>query len=259
LRLPYRLLNRALKAAGKIPSGALKLRNVHFVSQYLKDDALRAGKPVAGAEVIYPGIYPDRFPYKTESNNPPRRLLYAGQVGRYKGVHTAIEALNILVNQWGYRSLELTIVGGSRSPQYVEELHRAVKHFGLEKHVQFVERVPREHLSPIYREHDLLVFPSVVEEGFGNVILEAFSSGLPVVGTATGGSAEILQHGVNGLVFPKEDAWGCASQIKGLLDDHELFETLRKNARAAVETNFCFQRMIDSIEDSLKRILAANR
>jgi glycosyltransferase involved in cell wall biosynthesis len=259
LRLPYRLLNRALKAAGKIPSCTLNLRNVHFVSHYLKGDALRAGKPVAGAEVIHSGVDPDRFPYKRESHSHPRRLLYAGQVVRHKGVHTAIEALSILVNQWRYPSLQLTIVGGSRSPQYIEELHRAVKCFGLEKHVEFVGRVPREHLASIYKQHDLLVFPSVIDEGFSMVILEAFSSGLPVVATATGGSAEILQHGVNALVFPKEDAWGCASQIKSLLDDHELFETLRKNARAAVETKFHFQHMIDMIEDSLERILAANR
>ena len=259
LRLPCRLLNGALRAAGKIPSGALELRNVHFVSQFLKEDALRAGKPVADAEVIHSGIDPDRFPYKKESNTAPRRLLYVGQVGRHKGVHTAIEALDILVNQWGYRSLELTIVGGSRVPQYVEELHRAVKRLGLEKHVQFVERVPREHLPPIYQQHDLLVFPPAWGEPFGLVILEAFSSGLPVVATGTGGSAEILQHGVNALVFPKEDARGCATQIKSLLDDHALFETLRRNARTAVETKFHFQRMIDMIEGSLERILAANR
>jgi len=257
LRLPYRLLNGALRAAGKIPSGALNLRNVHFTSHYLKDHALRAGKPVAGAEVIHSAINPDRFPYKIEPSTPARRLLYAGQVARHKGVHTAVEALSILVNQWEYRSLELTIVGASRSPQYLEEMHRAVKCFGLEKHVLFAGHVPREHLPHIYRQHDLLVFPSVKDEPFGLVILEAFSSGLPVVGTATGGSAEILQHGVNALVFPKEDASACASQIKRLLDDHELFETLRKNARAAVETKFSFPRMIDRVEDSFHRILAA--
>lgn len=256
LRLPHRLLKSGLKAVSNIPSGALTLPNVHFVSHYLKDHALRAGKPVAGAEVIHWGIDPDRFPYKGESSTAPRRLLYAGQVVPHKGVHTAIEALSILVNQWRYPSLHLTIVGGGSSPQYVEELHRAVKWFGLEKHVQFVGQVPREHLVSIYKEHDVLVSPSVIDEGFGLVILEAFSSGLPVVATAAGGSAEILEHGVNALVFPKEDAWGCASQIKSLLDDTELFETLRKNARRAVETRFRFQRMMDTIEDSLKRIVA---
>jgi glycosyltransferase involved in cell wall biosynthesis len=258
LRLAQRLLKPALRAAGKIPSRALTLPNVHFVSHYLKDHALRAGKPVTRAEVIHSGIDPERFPYKGEFHTPPRRLLYVGQVVRHKGVHTAIEALSILVNQWRYPSLQLTIVGGSLLPQYVEELHRAVECSALEEHVQFVRQVPRDHLPSIYKEHDVLVFPSVIDEGFPRVILEAFSSGLPVVATATGGSSEILQHGVNALVFPKEDAGRCATQIKTLLDDHELFQTLRKNARRALETKFRFQRMIDTIEDSLKRISAMN-
>jgi glycosyltransferase involved in cell wall biosynthesis len=245
----------ALSLVGMIPSGELKLQNVHFASLYLKQVATAAGKDVSDAKVIHWGIDVGRFPYRPLPKEP-RRILYAGQVMRHKGVGTAIEAMNIVVNANRRRDVELTIVGGSLVPSYVTGLRRLTATYGLQQHVDFAGPVPREQMPSVYQEHDILVFPSTWDEPFSIGLLEAFSSGLAVVGTATGGSAEILQDGFNALVFPREDGHACAERILRLLDNTELFESIRQNARHTVETNFCLQRQIDAIEESLQRIAA---
>jgi glycosyltransferase involved in cell wall biosynthesis len=247
----------AFRLVGMIPSGELKLQHVHFASLYLKRVAMAAGKDVSGAEVIHWGIDAGRFPYRPLLREP-RRILYAGQIVPHKGVRTAIEAMSILVNANGRRDVRLTIVGGSLSPSYVAELRELTVACGLQQHVEFAGPVPREQMPSVYQAHDILVFPSTWDEPFSIGLLEALSSGLAVVGTATGGSAEILRDGFNALVFPREDGRACAERILRMLDNTELFQNIRQNGRRTVEMEFCLQRMIDAIEDSLGRIAAGN-
>ena len=71
------------------------------------------------------------------------------------------------------------------------------------------------------------------------------SSGLAVVGTNTGGTTEILRDEVNALIFPKEDAEACATQIKRLTGDAELFSKIRLNGRQTVESQFRLEGMVD--------------
>jgi glycosyltransferase involved in cell wall biosynthesis len=237
------------------PLGDLKLEHVQFVSLYLQKAAMAAGKKVAQAEVIHWGIDIGRFPYQSLSREP-RRILYAGQLVPHKGVQTAIEAMNVVVNNHGRRDVRLTIVGGSQRPNYVAELRGLRDRYGLQQHVEFAGPVPREQLPSIYQAHDILVFPSAWEEPFSIGLLEALSNGLAVVGTATGGSAEILEDGLNALVFPREDAQACAARVLCLLDDLELLEKIRQNGRRTVERRFCFKNMVDKIEHSLCDIVA---
>ena len=231
------------------------MRYGQFASHYLKQVALQGGKPVANAKVIHWGVNLDQFPYKTVAHNP-KRLLYVGQIVPHKGVHTAIQAMRVLIKEYGCSSVKLTIVGGSLLPDYMSDMRHLVYSYGLQNNVHFTGFVPRERLPQIYQEHDILLFPSVWDEPFAITLLEAMSCGLAVVGTATGGSSEILQHEVNALVFPKEDARTCASHILQLLNDLEFFERIRKNGRRTVEERFRFEDMMDRIESSLCEVVA---
>lgn len=231
--------------------------HVQFASQFLKQDALQAGKPVAQAKVIHWGVDIEQFPCRNPSWTSVKRLLYVGQLVYHKGVHTAIETLKLLEEKYGYQTVEFTIVGGTIIPEYEAHLRKLVRSLGLGKKIRFTGFLPRENLPSIYREHDILIVPSIWDEPFGITILEAMSSGLAVVGTATGGSAEILQHEVNGLVFPKEDAQACAAQIVRLLENRDLFERIRLNGRQTVEQKFRIERTMDMIEQALQEAVSA--
>ena len=246
-RIAWRAIKPILSMYGLLPQKSLNLNRVQFASHYLKRTAEESGKQAANGIVIHWGTDVERFPF---NDSPPgaMRLLYVGQVTSHKGVHTAVEALKLICEQPKFKQATLTIVGG---PDYEGRIARLVSSLGLSGSVSFTGMVARERLPEIYREHDILVFPSVWDEPFSITLLEAMSSGLAVVSTNTGGTPEILIDEMNALIFPKEDARACASQVLRLLTDGRLFESIRREGRRTVEENFRLESMIDKIEASL--------
>jgi len=256
VRIANRSLRSLLKLVGIVATDTLDLRNVQFASHFLKRFAQEAGEAVSDADVIYWGVDDKQFTCKSHGGDV-RRLLFVGQVVAHKGVHTAVEALRILVRDCGHTSLKLTIVGGSSTPEYVSELRQTVQTSGLEDNVEFAGPVSRERLPEVYRAHDVLLFPSIIDEGLGLTLLEGMASGLAVLGTASGGSAEIIEHEITGLVFPKEDAVTCAAHVLRLMQDPELFQRLRENGRRMIETRFRMEEFLARLERSLWRISTA--
>lgn len=251
-----RLLVRAADHAHPGRGERLDLRCVQFASRYLAEECRRAGKAVERAAVVHWGVDTRRFAVR---DGRPRaldrgpRLLYAGQLVPAKGVHTAIEACRLLVATHGMRDATLTIAGGSVRPDYRSRLQSLAREAGLADRIRFTGALARERMPALYHEHDILVFPSIWAEPFSITLLEAMASGLAVVGTATGGSAEILRHGVNALVFPPEDAAACALHVRALVEGPELYERIRAEGLRAVEREFDLARMVDAIERDLQR------
>ena len=249
-KLAWYLLRPLLRASGLCPEGSLDLSHTQFVSRFLKQSAIESGKLATGSEVIHWGIDIDRFSANGVSRDPSK-LLYVGQITAHKGVRTAVETLKLVRERYGRDKATLTVVGG---PDYDGEIERLVRSHGLESYVRFTGLIPRERLPEIYKEHGTLIFPSVWGEPFSITLLEAMSSGLAVVSTNTGGSAELLADGVNALTFPKQDAEACAMQVKRLIDDPQLFNKIRQNGRQTIQSGFRLDTMIDKIEDSLERV-----
>jgi glycosyltransferase involved in cell wall biosynthesis len=254
-----RLLRRAVERAWPAGRGSpLDLRYVQFASRYLKQACLESGGAVDRATVVHWGVDVRRFPYREEDRPlaPGPRLLYAGQVVPSKGVHTAVEATRLLVGERGTRGVRLTITGGSVRPDYLEQLRTVVREAGLSDRVRFTGAVAREEMPALYREHDILIFPSAWAEPFSITLLEAMASGLAVIGTATGGSGEILQHGINALVFSPEESATCAGHVLELVRRPDLHERVRLAARRTIEHDFELGRMVDAVERDLQRAAA---
>jgi glycosyltransferase involved in cell wall biosynthesis len=81
----------------------------------------------------------------------------------------------------------------------------------------FVGRLEGRALSEFYASADLFVFPSATDT-FGNVLLEAMASGVPVIGADVGPTREILAHG-GGITVPRADAGALAEAIEMLAND----------------------------------------
>lgn len=238
-----------LDASGVLPRDKLELGHVQFASDFLKRAALEASADVADAAVIHWGVDLRKFSFN-DRRRAPSKLLYVGQLTDHKGVGTALEAFKLIAEQPRYNNLRLTIVGG---PDYGDRFHRMASELHLGEKVRFTGLIQRDHLPAIYRDHDILLFPSAWDEPFSIALVEAMASGLAIVGTSTGGSSEILEDEVNALVFPRSDAETCASQVTRLLRDVSRFETLRRNARETVEGRFGIEKMVDRIELALKK------
>lgn len=230
---------------------SLKLQNITCISHALKEELLELGVPVNHAQVIHQGIPLDAFPLKDEPGllHKPLRLLFAGQLQPYKGVHTVLEALSQLEQKYGDNRFQLTIAGAGSS-SYEAELKQKAR--SLSK-VEFCGRVQQEELAGIYRNHDILLFPSIWREPFGLVHLEAMASGTPVISTTVGGPAEFLVHENNALTFEAGDAQALARAIRRIQEEPGLARRLAIQARKSVEQDFSLDSYVNRLEVFLQR------
>jgi len=165
--------------------------------------------------VLPPGIEFSDFPGKLRDlAHWSGRLIYVGRLDPRKGIATVIKAVAQLPDA-------VLDVAGDGDPAYRRELADLVESLGLEARVRF-EAVPRAQLSDRYTAADVCVFPSVWEEPFGLVPLEAMACGTPVVATGVGGSAEFLRDEENCLIFAPGDASNLADTIARLGADPPL-------------------------------------
>ncbi len=159
-------------------------------------------------------------------------LLFVGRIQPLKSLDVAVGALAELVqgpNAGGtyvraggsgpVGSAVLVVVGGPSGPHGGEELTRVralVDQLGLEDHVQFVAPQGHEMLSTYYRAADVCVVPSR-SESFGLVALEAGACGIPVVASAVGGLATLIEHGITGYLAEDRDPALYAGFIADIL------------------------------------------
>lgn len=231
------------------PEEPLGLENAIYASRYLKLVACRAGKGVADAKVLHWGVPAAPAGTRNPGSVQAQQILYVGQIVQLKGVHTVVEAVGILRRSYGSTALSLTLVGDAGfCPEYTQRLRAIIARYDIGELVQFAGKVSPDDLSPYYDSHAVLVFPSTWDEPFGITQLEAMSHGLAVVGSATGGSAEILEDEVNSLVFRREDPDDCARQIARLLEDEALRQRVSLGGIESVRTRFNFEAVVLEME-----------
>lgn len=146
-------------------------------------------------------------------------LLYVGRMAPEKDLEVLMDAVRLL-NQRGL-SYRLLMVGDGPSRHKLEQMHL--------DNVVFCGYQRGQDLYDLYASADIFVFPSVTET-FGNVILEAMASGLPVVAAPAGGVEDNLLHGKNGLAFKSGDPQDMAAQIEIMMTQHDLRQALARGA-----------------------------
>ena len=102
---------------------------------------------------------------------------------------------------------------------------------------------------------DCFVLPSLAE-GISNTILEAMASGLPVVATDVGASAELVERGRSGELVPAADAEALATALLGLAADRARAAAMGQAGRRRVENHFSMQAMVAGYQGLYDRLLA---
>jgi glycosyltransferase involved in cell wall biosynthesis len=150
-------------------------------------------------------------------------LLYVGRLVREKDLADLVEAAGILRGR-GTR-FKLVLVGdGPFGPDLRARLPEA----------HFTGYLTGIDLARWYASADLFVFPSTTET-FGNVILEAFASGLPVVGVRASGSRDLIVPGQNGLLARPRNPGDFAEKIRSVLSDPSAHQAMRAGALRTVD------------------------
>lgn len=118
---------------------------------------------------------------------------------------------------------------------------------------RFLGMQSQDQLAACYASADLLLFPSLTET-FGNVTLEALSSGLPVLAFDTAAAAEWVRHGHNGWVVPAGDAPAFVAQAHALATAGERLAGVREAARASV-ADLDWRQIAAQVEGVFVRVL----
>lgn len=176
------------------------------------------------------------------------RVLYAGRVSVEKGLPLLAEAWRIADAALHSRKFhaELVIVGDGPYRAAMEELLRGTR-------TVFLGFRHAEELSMIYAGCDLFAFPSTTDT-LGQVVMEAMSSGLPVLVTDIGGPRELVRDEQTGHVLSARDSQRWAAEITRLVTDSDRRTRMGRAAHESVQPR-SIQRSFDEFWDAHTSLL----
>lgn len=166
----------------------------------------------------------------------PLLLLYVGRIAPEKDIDTLTAIMHALPDPLRSQVHWLVAGDGPRLQQLQDEAPPGVTFLGYQE---------GEELAELYASADLFVFPSSTET-FGNVVLEALASGLPVIGAAAGGVQELVADGRTGRLCEPRQPEAFVRAISELLSSPQQLAAHREAARQAA-----LQRSWDSIFSDL--------
>ena len=171
-------------------------------------------------------------------------LLYVGRLRKIKGVEMLLKALPKVVKK--HPNVRLTIVGNAfygsnRKTRYVNHLYQLAEM--VSEHVKFVPFIPHDQIHFWFQAADIVIVPSIGNEAFGLVNIEAMACGIPVIATNIGGMPEIIQHGYTGfLINPEDGVNELAAYLDQLLSNPPLIKKMGENCVMNVLKNFTWER-----------------
>ncbi|HMJ32990.1 MAG TPA: glycosyltransferase family 4 protein [Baekduia sp.] len=232
-----------------------------YVSDFMRR-ALPSSRP---SSTLLLGIDVDAFatagaPHQALAALEPPVVFHPARLLRWKGVEVGLEAFLLLRAALGRGSLVLCmseqIVGDRLEIASLrEELRATARHRGAEAHVHFHD-FPRDEIAAAYHASDLVWYPTLEDEPYGLVPLEAMAAGVPLIVSDSGGMTETVQPGVTALVVPKGDAGALAEAALRILRDEPLRASLVTAGRRHV-TNFALQPFVSRVEALYGRCVGA--
>jgi len=172
-------------------------------------------------------------------------ILLAGRIIEQKGQFDAVKAIGHLVNS-GINNLHLTIVGNSADTDYVNKIKSYIKNQGLNNYIEISDHV--NDLRQLRKNCDIGLICSK-KEAFGRVTIETMISRMLAIGANTGGTAEVIEDNVTGLLYVEGDHLSLASQIKYAIENKQAMNTIIEEGYKSVLENYSISGVVDQIID----------
>jgi colanic acid biosynthesis glycosyl transferase WcaI len=202
------------------------------------------GLDVAHGKVhrIHPSVDPELFPAAPARRNGSFRVLYAGTVGMSQGVGTLLDAAQLLD---ATSDVEIVIAGdGAEGPELRRRLGNGRLH-----NVTMLGRVPHERIPELYADADaavvLLRDKPLFEGALPTKMFEAMSAGRPVILSAAGEAADLVEEASCGVVVPPERPRELAAALTDLAGDRKRAGNLGAAGREAVLEGYSREQAFD--------------
>lgn len=195
---------------------------------------------------IFPNALPDKHITNKGSLN---KIGFIGRLHRSKGVDILIDAFYKLSLEMP--GLQLSIAGSGEEKERLEAQTEALS---LSGKVTFEGNVPNDEICNFIAELVFLVVPSRIDN-LPTVVLEAFSTGTPVIGSNAGGIPDMVEDKKTGLLFENEDVDSLYRAMKRLITERELWNKLSQEAKAKFDDRYSLEKLPERYE----RLLAENK
>ena len=211
--------------------------------------------PYERVRFIPRGVDLDRFKFNMpdSSQKTEYKIGVIGRVTPIKGHKFFLQAIARVVRL--FPKARVLIVGDAPKdkPEYIQRLRLLARQLEIDRFVEFLGA--QYDIPKIMAGLDLLVLPSIGQEAFGRVIIEAAASGVPVIATRIGGAVEIIEDNRTGILVRPGDIYEMVNSIIKVLKDRELSKNLALEARKKVERDYSLTRMVDDTVKLYEEVL----
>lgn len=236
-----------------------------YTTQAIADHYIKQGSGVARHAVVYEPIDIERFSNPRDAvsirrefsvSNDAYLISNIGRITSWKGQHYFLQALAGVITH--FPKIKVLVVGtpadSDKDKQYLEFLHNIVEASSLQNHVVFTGN--RNDIPEIMAASDIVVHSACLPEPFGLVIAEAMAAGTPVIATRGGGTPEIIEDGVTGLLVAMNSADSIQQAIQNLLASPELRKHMSVKARELVGQRFSIAQHVAKVQNIYEAIFA---
>ena len=212
---------------------------------------LKYGREPGRIRYVPNGVAEEYFCDRQYGARETLRLLYVGTWIDRKGVFYLAECMRSLVRSGC--PVTLTVAGCGAGEEMVKGSFAA----DVRDRVSVKPFVERSNMPAVYAEHDVFVFPSLVE-GMPLTLLEAMASGMPVVTTASNGMSDVVEDGFNGLLVPPADAEALAEAVRRLSGSCDLRGALGREGQNTMR-RYLWERVVGQLEELLLLAVARRK
>ena len=232
---------------------------VTSISNYLRKQTIQDFSIQRPIEVIPNFVNCDVYTPKLEGREQaraayakPEEKIFA-HLSNFRAVKRVIDVVEVFARVAAKVPSQLLMIGDGPDRSRAEYL--AIDR-GVRDRVHFLGK--QDSVSDLLPLADLMIMPSEMES-FGLAALEAMACRVPTIATRVGGVPELVEDGVNGLLFPVGDIEAMAEASIALLQDESRLEEMRIASRRTAQKYFCASQIIPHYEQYYEKVLAESK
>lgn len=187
------------------------------------------------------------FERKKQINKRDFNIIYIGGLYEHKGIKFLLDAFELIDSE----NVTLNIAGKGELLSYVQKMQ------SKDSRIKYHGFLNEADLRKLLEANDLLIIPSLWQEPFGRVILDAYRACIPVIGTDLGGIPELIVDGKTGFLVEPNKTEMMAKRIVELYSTKRLYNEMLDNVVKQIE-NYSITKQIEKFEECYEQIIEFN-